>query len=439
METTKKSIGYIQFFKVYPDFKYLWKADLLSLMGDWFKTIAVYTLIHKTTSSSVAIALVLFFQTLPTCLITPIIGPIIDRVDRRKLLLIANASRIVSVSIIIVVSYYDNLVLLYIMTGAISLATGIQMSTKTAVIPMLIPKKDIAVADALSAGTWSIMLAVGASLGGLVVASMGVAAALIINLGLYIVSSIFLMKLPPLIPRVVLNKAETKFIECVRYLKTRSYIFFSMLIKPVAMAANVTVVLIPIYGELVVVDAHIVHLVKVVLIPIDGTHVFEDVSGAYYTGLLFGTRGLGSMVGSLGMRMLVGDRLIVLRYMVCCGFLGMCLGLIWLSFAQNFTQVMGSYFFIAIFSSIIWVFSSSLLHREADRDYHGRIFATEFGLVTLLIALGGLMAGYCLDLGSTLAQVVTVCSGIAFLGGCGWFVVMIRELRRYKGRRIRFG
>ena len=115
METTKKSIGYIQFFKVYPDFKYLWKADLLSLMGDWFKTIAVYTLIHKTTSSSVAIALVLFFQTLPTCLITPIIGPIIDRVDRRKLLLIANASRIVSVSIIIVVSYYDNLVLLYIM------------------------------------------------------------------------------------------------------------------------------------------------------------------------------------------------------------------------------------------------------------------------------------------------------------------------------------
>ena len=66
------------------NFRLLWFGQLVSQLGDWFNTVAVYALLYEITGSATAVAGMMVVQFLPIAVVGPMAGVIVDRIDRRR-------------------------------------------------------------------------------------------------------------------------------------------------------------------------------------------------------------------------------------------------------------------------------------------------------------------------------------------------------------------
>lgn len=136
-------------------------------------------------------------------------------------------------------------------------------------------------------------------------------------------------------------------------------------------------------------------------------------------------RGVGSLAGSLGLRVVFGDRPQTMRRLLVLGYLA--LGGIYLGLGHAATPFWAGACYAAsgLATGLIWVFSGTLLQTEADRRFHGRVFAFEFGTLTLVLAASSYVSGAAVDLGytvreATLAFVPLTLVGAAVASAAVW-------------------
>ena len=86
-------LRYFSLLRENPNFRRLWLAQLISEIGDWFYSLAVYDLLLKKTHSGGAVGLAIIIQTLPWFLMTPLAGHVADRFPRRRLMITADIFR----------------------------------------------------------------------------------------------------------------------------------------------------------------------------------------------------------------------------------------------------------------------------------------------------------------------------------------------------------
>src|ERR1700740_166754 len=80
-------------------------ANMISMIGSGMNMAAVVWYILQATHSEVALGTLLVLQTLPAMLIMPVSGVIIDREDRRRLLMALDAARAVVILIVAVLAF----------------------------------------------------------------------------------------------------------------------------------------------------------------------------------------------------------------------------------------------------------------------------------------------------------------------------------------------
>src|SRR5467141_3120765 len=74
-------------------FRRLWLAQIVSEIGDWFYTLAIYSLLLQLTGHASSVALALVVQVLPQTLIGPAAGVINDRLKRKHVMIAADLIR----------------------------------------------------------------------------------------------------------------------------------------------------------------------------------------------------------------------------------------------------------------------------------------------------------------------------------------------------------
>lgn len=79
------SISYYRLLKTNTNFKRLFFGQTLSVLGDWFHTVALLTLVYSITESSFMLALTFMSKGLPQLLLSPFIGGIVDRFSKKKI------------------------------------------------------------------------------------------------------------------------------------------------------------------------------------------------------------------------------------------------------------------------------------------------------------------------------------------------------------------
>ncbi|MGM0706085.1 MAG: MFS transporter, partial [Bacteroidota bacterium] len=89
--------GYLELLRTNADYRRLWLGSSLSLLGDWFNLIALYTLVSTLTGSPLAIGVIFLAKMLPWALAAPVAGLIVDRYNRRRLMIGADLIRSVIV------------------------------------------------------------------------------------------------------------------------------------------------------------------------------------------------------------------------------------------------------------------------------------------------------------------------------------------------------
>src|ERR1043166_1400884 len=175
------SVGYMELLRSNRGFRFLWFGQVVSQMGDWFDTVAVYTIALKLTGSTRSVAFIMVARFLPTVVLGPLAGVIADRFSRRAIMIGSDIVRAIVVLGFLFVRRPDQMWLVYVLTVFQLAFSTFFEPAKTAAIPSIVTDRELVPANAIAAVTWSVMLTLGAAMGGFVAGWVGTNAAFVLD------------------------------------------------------------------------------------------------------------------------------------------------------------------------------------------------------------------------------------------------------------------
>ena len=165
------------------NFRNLWLAAFTSAVGTWMQRFAQQWLILKLTGSAFFLGLTVFFGEVPLLLFTLIGGVIADRHDRRYLLMASQALQMTCALTLTAIVFFDVTRISYILV--LSFITGLAQAfggpAFQSMIPSLVPRQKLPNAVALNSIQFNLAQVVGPALGGIVLATAGMAACFGVN------------------------------------------------------------------------------------------------------------------------------------------------------------------------------------------------------------------------------------------------------------------
>src|SRR5205814_683493 len=172
-------VGYVDLLRRNRSFRQLWLGQVVSQMGDWFDTIALYTIILRLTGSGRDVGLLLVARFVPSFFFGPISGVLADRFSRQRIMIVSDLLRAVVVLGFLFVRRADQLWIIYVLTVfQLGLSTFFEPA-KTAAIPSIVEDRELVAANAISSVTWSVMLRPARPSGAWITAGSGPAAVLV--------------------------------------------------------------------------------------------------------------------------------------------------------------------------------------------------------------------------------------------------------------------
>jgi len=192
-----------------PIFRAVWLAALASNIGTLMQGVAAAWLMTALTTSPAPVALLTTMANLPLFLVGLPAGALADVVDRRRLVLLTQIWMLVVASVLGVVALLGWISpgLLLALTFLISLGGALGAPAWQAIVPQLVPRRDLPSAVALNSAGFNLARAIGPALGGLVVAASGPAAVFLLNAASFLaVIAVMARWRPP--PRPQLERPE---------------------------------------------------------------------------------------------------------------------------------------------------------------------------------------------------------------------------------------
>ena len=407
---THEPAGYLELLRGNRSFRQVWLGQVVSQLGDWFDTIALYTIILNLTGSGRAVGLLLVARFVPSFLVGSLSGVVADRFNRRSIMIISDLLRAVVVLGFLFVRRADQLWIIYSLTVLQLALSAFFEPAKTAIIPSIVSDRELVAANAISSVTWSAMLTIGAAIGGVVTGWFGTDVAFILDSMTYLLSAALIasVRIPKRPPRekskLTFGRALgiTQTIEGARYVKDRPRVLALLLVKPAWGLGGGILTLLAVFGEKI--------------FPI-------GKSAATGIGVLFAARGIGTAVGPIVARRISGEG--KKRMQVSIGIAFLIGGAFYIAFgwATSFVLALLVLGLAHTGGSILWVFSTVLLQRGVEDNFRGRVFAAELALLTLTMAISNYATGELLDRFGLSARTVAIVIGALFvLPGVAWFV-----------------
>jgi MFS family permease len=165
------------------NYRYFWAGNFLSNIGTWMQSVAMGWLVFQLTNSAFWLGMVGFASQVPMLVFSLWGGVIADRVDRRNMLMRSQAAMMVFAFLLAGLTFakvitVGQIAVLTFMTGV---AMSLAMPAHQALVPALVPRKDLTNAIALNSAQFNLSRVVGPMLGGFAMAWFGVAGNFLLN------------------------------------------------------------------------------------------------------------------------------------------------------------------------------------------------------------------------------------------------------------------
>ncbi len=410
---------YIALLRRNRNYRLLWSAQVVSELGDWFYTLAVYHLLLDLTGSKAqAVGLAVVLQVLPSALVAPTAGVINDRISRKAIMIAADIARFFVVLGMLAVRTPGMVWLVYPLLFSETVGAAFFEPAHTSVIPNIVPGQQVLAANALSSITWSFCLAAGASLGGLVAVLLGRDAVFMLNASSFLASAWLIRRMtftephaagqPPLSAREL---AEfTPVLEGWRYIRSQPGLFATVFVKCGIGLLGANNVLLPILGERV--------------FPVR-TAGLDHARGALLgMSMLMGARGSGALLGPLVSGRWARDHQSRLRTGILFGFLLAAAGYVCLGTSTSLAFAILGVVAAHAGASTNWVFSSTLLQIYTGDRFRGRVFSADYGLCMLAISASSYFCGVALDLGVPARTFAIMIGVVMLIPAAAWAIAL---------------
>jgi MFS family permease len=355
-----------------PGFRVLFAATFASGLGTWIAVVALTIDVYDRTGSAKWVSALLVADFLPSVAIGLLLGPLIDRLSRRRIMVMADLAR---VGIFAVLPFAGTPGAIVILAAAAGFATGFFRPASYAGLPNLVDSDDLAAANSMLRAGEYLSWTIGTAVGGMIVAASSPDLAYWINAATFLVSAALILRIAP-------ARFQARLAESRGYWRDLgdgfSVVFRSRVLLAVFWAWN-----------LVMLANAGINVAEIVLAKVNfaGGAISGDVS----FGLLWAASGLGLLVGSLYAPRWLEMRGILLVYtgaIALMGFGALTTGIspsVWVALP---CMVLGG-----AGNGAAVVYNSLLVQRGAPDELRGRAFTVIMSTNFALLGLGMVIAG----------------------------------------------
>jgi len=171
------------------NYRHAWIGQVVSEIGDHFNNIAVFSLAMATTGSGLVVSGVMLSRAIPAVLAGPLAGVVLDRFDRKRIMIASDLVRAVVALGFIATTHYHQSWILYVLSALLMFASPFFTSGRTSILPTITSKEELHTANSLTQTTQWTTLTVGTMAAGLSAAHFGFEWAFVLNSVSFLVSA----------------------------------------------------------------------------------------------------------------------------------------------------------------------------------------------------------------------------------------------------------
>ena len=164
---------FLQLLKTNRNYRYTWSGQVVSEIGDHFNNVAVFSLALANTRSGLVVTGIMLSRAIPAVMAGPVAGVILDRLDRKRIMIASDLIRaVVAIGFILAIPRSDTW-LLYLLSALLMFASPFFTSGRSAILPTIANKEELHTANSLTQTTQWMTLTIGAFLGGTSILQFG--------------------------------------------------------------------------------------------------------------------------------------------------------------------------------------------------------------------------------------------------------------------------
>ncbi len=386
------------------DFRLLWGGRAVSLLGSWLLVVAVPAHVYAVTGSVFATGLTLVAEYLPALLFGVWAGVLVDRWDRRRVMVVADLARAAAVAGMLV----GTPTAIYLAVVAESVGAVVFRPAAQAHVPAVVGVGErLSSANSWNAATDGVVRLAGPPLGGVLLVWAGFEALVLVDVASYLVSA-GAIALTTARPGVAVSAGEFAgepaekpgLREGIRVLRG----------LPVAR------VLLPLSGLFLAANASL----SALLVPFG----VRELGGSAQVGVVLSALGVGFLLGAAVARRV--DR-VQPRTVLAVAQLGVAAGFVALFTARGMVSAVVAAVVIGVCGSVTLVVPQTVLQRVAPNEFLGRIGAV-FLAVEAFATLIGAVAGPVVAESVSVRFAAFVAAGVTAAGAIAGAVVLPRVM-----------
>ena len=374
------------------DVRRLFIADNISIMGDYFTYVALAGLVKDSTNSNLMVALVYVAFTLPSFFISPIGGAVVDKFDRKQVLVIVSLMQALCAVGLLFVTASTIWLGLLAQVCITALSAFINPAVSAALPNVVRNAEELRHANALFGASWGAMVFLGAAFGGYFSQTFGRTATFAVDIATFVIAAglIALIKTPMQEQTAAPARTPVRpwhdMLEAFHFAQ-RDHAIFALAASKATFAVGAGAV-----SQLAILAAD----------------AFQSGDGGH--GLLLAARGLGAALGPLLVTRLVRNNFS--RLLTICGISGFAFSLCYLGVSVAPTLGVACLcIMVAHFGGgAQWTLSTLGLQMRSPDHLRGRVLAADMALATLMMGLSSIASG-------VLGEFFPVRIAIAIMGG----------------------
>jgi len=388
------------------NFRLFFLGQGVSLIGTWMQQVALTWLVYRLTDSPVLLGVVAFCGQVPTLVLAPLAGVLIDRTNRRRLLLVTQSLAMLQALLLAYLTWTGAIAVWH--TLVLGLFLGVvnifdMTARQVFLIEMLDTPDDLPNAIALNSSLVNGARLVGPALAGLVIGLVGEGTCFLLNGLSYlaVLAALAAMRIdrrPARQRRSVLHELREGMVYAFHFPPIRAIL---MLVAVISLAAASFTVLLPV-------------LVTKVL-----------GGGAAALGNLMAASGLGALAAAL----YLASRSTILGLGPRIALAGGALGgaLFALASVQYVLPALAVAFAAGFALMALTTACNTVLQTIVDEDKRGRVMSLYAMAFLGAMPLGSLLAGSLAD--AIGMQATLRLGGLSCLAAAGWFAAQLPQLR----------
>ncbi|MDO9265708.1 MAG: MFS transporter [Sulfurimonas sp.] len=390
---------YIKLLKSEPILRRLSTVQLIAYFGAWFSNVAIYTLLLEMKAGAEIVAFTAMLHFLSGIIQAPFSGSIIDSMKPKKLMLVLILFEIFATLFLVFVNDVSDLWLLYMLIFIKMAAASFYFTTEMSLLPKLLDGEKLQRANELHSIIWSFSYTLGMALSGFVVFWFGIKVAFVLDAFMFVIGFWLLYKLEI---NVNFLKSQESLLEMMRdtfrYLKISPHALHLMLIHA--------------FVGLTAFDALVALMVD--------KYYASVIATSLALGLLHASRALGLVIGPMILSRWISNKRVSYIFV----FQAMAIWL-WAMFMKDFYMSLFASVIVGLFTTTLWSYTYTLLQKNIEQKYYGRIVAYNDMLFLSSAAFVSFMIGF-LATNDYSLEFITSLIGAGFFIGAFYFAWIVK-------------